>query len=84
MSNHPTDFERLTQSMPNHTGEAWSAESTRENFHLYSHDRRASALDLLDDHLRQSEPSNIREYARLGKLRRDLAATHSTLRKAGR
>jgi len=80
----PTDFERITRAMPNHYGEEWSPEKTKENFHLYSHSKRAAALDLLDDHMSRAEPSGTREYARLCKLRRDLAATHSALRKAGR
>ena len=84
MSDDITDFERITRAMPNHTGEAWSAEKTKENFHLYSHTKRAQALDLIDDHVSKTEPSSLREYARLTKLRRELAATHSTLMKAGR
>ena len=84
MSDDLSDFERITRNLPNHTGEPWSPEKVKENFHLYSHEKRASTLDVIDDHIRTSEPSNIREYARLSKLRRDLAATHTTLRKAGR
>ena len=84
MSDDITEFERITRAMPNHTGEPWSAEKTKENFHLYSQAKRASALDLIDDHVSRTEPSSIREYARLTKLRRELAATHSTLMKAGR
>jgi len=84
MSDDTTDFERITRAMPNHYGEAWSAEKTKENFYLYSHSKRAETLDVLDDHMSRTEPSNIRDYARLSKLRRDLAATHSTLMKAGR
>lgn len=87
MSEEPTDFERITRNLPNHTGEPWSAERVKENFHLYSHEKRATTLDVIDDHLRTQQPegeSNLREFARLSKLRRDLVATHSTLRKAGR
>jgi hypothetical protein len=84
MSDDITGFERITRAMPNHYGEAWSAERTKENFYLYSHSKRAEALDLIDDHMSRTEPSSLREYARLSKLRRELAATHSTLMKAGR
>ena len=84
MSDDTTDFERITQALPNHTGEAWSPERTRADFHLFSKDKRAVALDLIDDHLRRTEPSSIREYARLTKLRRELGAEHTTLMKAQR
>lgn len=84
MIDDATDFERITQSLPNHTGEPWSPERTREDFHLFSHSKRAEAIDLIDDHLRKLEPSNLRKYAEITKLRRDLLATHTTLRKAGR
>jgi hypothetical protein len=82
-----TDFERITRNLPNHTGEAWSPEKVKADFHLFSHDKRAAALDVIDDHMRTQQPegeSSLREFARLSRLRRDLAATHSTLRKAGR
>ena len=84
MTDETTDFERITQALPNHTGEAWSPERTRADFHLFSHTKRAETLDVIDDHLRRADPSNLRKYAGLTKLRRDLVATHTTLRKAGR
>jgi hypothetical protein len=79
-----SDFERITRNLPNHTGEAWSPEKVSQNFHLYSHDKRATTLDVIDDHMRSADTSDVRAYARLSKLRRDLVATHSTLRKANR
>jgi len=84
MSDEPTNFERITRSMLNHDGEEWSPERTKQHFHLFSHSKRAEAIDLVDDHLRRTDPTNIRDYARISKLRRDLVETHTILRKAGR
>ena len=48
------------------------AERTRADFHLFSHAKRAEALDLIDDHMSRTEPSNIRDADKLVKQLRAL------------
>jgi hypothetical protein len=55
-----------------------------EEFHVYGHAKRAAALDQLDAALADADTSNLRKYARVTSLRRDLGRAHEALRKAGR
>lgn len=79
------DFlERTQRSAENWSGESLSPDQMVERFQLYGAAKRAADLDRFDAELRETEPSNLRNFARLHKLRRDLGATHQALRKAGR
>jgi hypothetical protein len=84
MSDEPDFIERSAQISRNWTGEEWGPEQLVQEFHLYGHRKRAEALDQLDDHLRTVDTSNLRKYARLTSLRRQMDDVHHTLRKVGR
>ena len=82
------DFLKLVdQSARNWTGEGRAPDQIQADFHLYGHGKRAEALDQFDEHLRKLgsvEGEDLRRYARLTSLRRNLGQVHSTLIKVGR
>ncbi|MET4230186.1 hypothetical protein ABIA85_003453 [Bradyrhizobium sp. LA6.10] len=85
MSDETPDFiERTASIAKNWTGEEWGPDKIIEEFQLYGHSRRSTTLDDMDQQLREMKPSNLRRYAQLNALRRDLDRVHHALRKAGR
>ena len=78
----------------NQTGRNWFGEDRgpdeiKRDFDLYGHAKRAEALDQLDNHIRTISEvgrgeSEIRTYARLNRLRRELGAKHADLMKIRR
>lgn len=79
------DFlKRVSQSSQNWAGEDRGPEKIVEEFPLYGHTKRAEALDQLDEHLRTigdvgRGEGELRNYAKLMRLRRDLGKTHADL-----
>lgn len=82
------DFlQRIDQAAQNWTGQSRGPDQIAADFHLYGHNKRAEALDQLDEHLRKLgsvEGEALRDYTRLTTMRRNLAKTHNTLIKVGR
>ncbi|MBR0756610.1 hypothetical protein JQ604_30910 [Bradyrhizobium jicamae] len=68
-------------------GEPMSADRIADNFALYGLNKRAAALEQLDDELRgdiDSGSHNLRRHVKLVTLRRKMADVHHALRKARR
>lgn len=85
MSDDKPDFiERTASVSRNWTGEEWGPDESLRAFQLYGPDRRAATLDEMDQQLREIEPTNLRRYAQLNALRRDMDRVHHNLRKVGR
>jgi hypothetical protein len=83
------DFlDRVNQAGQNWFGEDRGPDEIKRDFHLYGQSKRAEALDQLDEHLRtQTElkgEGEIRSFARLSRLRRELGGMHQTLMKVRR
>ena len=81
-------LDRVNQSSQNWFGEERGPDDIKREFHLYGHSKRADALDQLDGHLRTLTDvrgeGEIRNFARLNRLRRDLGGMHSDLIKVRR
>jgi hypothetical protein len=80
---------RLGQSDKNLLGEERPIEQVVDDFSLYGLGKRVEALTQFDEHLRTMGDvgrgeSEIREYARLMRLRRAIDKAHHDLRKVGR
>jgi hypothetical protein len=90
MADDKADFiERAESISKNWTGEKWSPDAMVNEFHLYSLEKRANALDDLDRELREMGPvdtsqSSLRRHANLHRLRARLDEVHHALRKANR
>lgn len=85
MADEPDFIERAESISKNWTGEAFSEERMIQEFHLYGHAKRAATLDQFDAELTSaSDPSSLRRYVRLNRLRTNLDRVHHALRKAGR
>jgi hypothetical protein len=82
--NPPNFIDRSAQIFKNWTGEAHGPEKILEEFHLYGHAKRATALDEFDDHLRTADTSNLRKFSDLHNLRSKMDKVHHALRKVGR
>ena len=70
-------------------GEDRGPDEIKRDFQLYGHTKRAEALDQIDEHLRTigevgSGEGELRNYAKLTRLRRDLGKTHADLIKVRR
>ena len=82
------DFlQRVDQAAQNWTGQGRGPDQIEADFHLYGHNKRAEALDQLDEHLRKMdsvEGASLRGYTRLTSLRRNLGRAHGDLIKVGR
>jgi hypothetical protein len=84
MADAPDFLERADNISKNWTGEGISRDEVVNRFHLYSHQKRAEALDAFDSELRTTDTSNLRRYSKLVALRRDMDHVHHNLRKVGR
>lgn len=79
------DFmERIANSSMNRTGQARGAADVSEAFHLYGLQKRAEALDQLDQAFADVDPNDLRAVYELGQLRRNLRGINNRLIKAGR
>jgi hypothetical protein len=84
MSDGRDFIERARSIAKNWTGGEMTPDEIVEEFHVYGHVKRAAALDQLDVELADADTSDLRKYARLTSLRRDLGRVHEALRKANR
>jgi hypothetical protein len=81
------DFiERVEKSHERWTGQEWSPEKTKESFALYGKASRITALEQLDAAITEvpATEGNLRRYAKLTGLQRDLEQMHQLLLKNGR
>jgi hypothetical protein len=81
-------FEQLNQTNQNWFGQDRGPDDIRRDWGLFGRTKRAQALDELDAHLQTfvdvRGPAEIRKFARLNGLKRDLFAEHLELMKANR
>ena len=66
------------------TGKPWDPNTLIENLPLYGIDDRVETLRQFDLVLNNCDVSDIREFSRLSRLRRDADLLHHKLRRAGR
>jgi hypothetical protein len=80
------DFmKRVAKSHERWTGQEWSPEKTLENFPLYGKAKRIEALEQIDAAVEAANPEgNLREYARLTRLQREVQLQHELMLKNGR
>jgi len=77
-----SNLESISQA---YTGEPWSAERAAKQFPLYDPLTRSEIMVQFDNALERTDASSdLRQYARLTRLREQMNATHQRLRKAGR
>jgi hypothetical protein len=84
MSDDRNILDVIDRSSQNWTGESRTPDDIIGDFHLYSHAKRATQLDQLDDAFAAADTSDLRKYSELCRMRRQLKGIHHTLRKAGR
>ena len=84
MSDDRNFLERLQGISQNWTGESMSEDDVVNEFKLYSHSRRAQALDEIDSQFESADTSDLKKYSEFCDMRRRLKSTHHALRKAGR
>jgi hypothetical protein len=81
-------FDRVNQANQNWFGEDRGPEEIKRDWDLYGRTKRAEALDQLDEYLRTFTDvrgeHEIRKYAKLTGLQRDLFEKHKTLMRIGR
>ena len=79
------DFiERVSKSHERWTGKEWSLETTRRNFAAYGKSKRIEALELIDTAVKEADTTNLRDFARLTRLRTDLERDHQDYVRNGR
>lgn len=88
MPDDDRDFLERTETVTDKLyGQAMPIDKIADNFALYGLNRRAAALENLDDELRgeiDSSPHNLRRRVQLMELRRKMGGVHEALRKARR
>ncbi len=81
----PEDFvERAERVSKNWSGESWTPDRTLSEFQLYGPAKRAEYLDAIDEQLRTADTANLRRYATLVNMRRQMDHIHHSFRKVGR
>jgi hypothetical protein len=77
-----SNLESISQA---YTGEAWSPERALQDFPKFDPQFRAEVMVQFDNALERTDASaDLRQYARLTRLREQMNATHQLLRRAGR
>jgi hypothetical protein len=82
--NEPKFLEKVATSYERWTGDEWSPEKTVSNFALYGRAKRVEALEQIDRAVQEASTADLRNYARLTRLHRQVEDLHRRMTSEGR